>query len=83
MAFKVGKYYRHAGGVKMHILCAVKTWMYGWSMVSETKNGVLRPVGIGHGYDTNWEEISREEWEDEDEGKIRTEVQMQADPAGS
>ena len=46
MVFTVGKYYRHSGGGEdIHILCSMRTTMYGHTMIAETSQGNFRPVG--------------------------------------
>lgn len=61
--FKVGKYYKHGGGGVMHIVGAVKTTLYGWTLVAEEHGSPnLRPVGQDRDNAQNWEETTEEHW---------------------
>lgn len=66
MIFNVGKYYRHVGtGELLHIVGEVTTTMYGDCLVGEvTNNYDLVPVGKTKEYAINYEEISKDEWDD-------------------
>ena len=61
--FEIGKYYKHPNGDVMHIIGAVQTTLYGWSLLAE-KHGSdnLNPVGQGTGDADNWTETTEEHW---------------------
>ncbi len=61
--FEVGKYYKHSGGGVIHIVGAVKTTTYGWTLVAEEHcSSQLKLVGQGVGYAENWSETTVEHW---------------------
>jgi hypothetical protein len=65
MRFQVGKYYKHNGGEYMHVLCALRTAIYGSTMIAEFNDGSFRPVGDDEANTVNWTELEYvDEWED-------------------
>lgn len=61
--FEIGKFYRHASGLEIHIVGDVNTTLYDKILVAENSEDVcLRPVSIGPGVRDGWVEISDKEW---------------------
>ncbi len=61
--FEVGKYYKHSGGGVMHIIGAVKTTLYDWTLVAEVHGeDHLTAVGQGSDHAVNWEETTEKHW---------------------
>ena len=62
MRFEIGRYYKHSGGNMMHVVTAAKTYIHGWCLIAEDRDGSLRPVGSDETSAVNWSEIDRVEW---------------------
>ena len=65
MDFEIRKYYRHATGQELAILCEVQTTMWGRTFVAEVAGRGFGPGLMPISGDTSsssWVEISREEW---------------------
>lgn len=63
MLFEVGKYYKHASGEKIHIMCEAKSDIYvSPCFVAESNEGELSPVGTDEENAVYWTEITYEEW---------------------
>jgi hypothetical protein len=61
--FKVGRYYKHPGGKVIHIVGAVRTTMYGWTLVAEEGGSSnLLPIGQDTDSAANWTETTEEHW---------------------
>ena len=61
--FKIGKYYVHPTGVCMHIIGAVKSTLYGWTLVGERHGkGDFISVGSDAASAVNWKETTEEHW---------------------
>lgn len=65
IVFEVGKYYKHTDGTMIHILTEVKeTMVYGKAMIAEqTDKEDFIPVGYDEECTINWEEITKEEFD--------------------
>ena len=63
MVFELGCFYRHRGGRLLAIRGLIFTYFYGYSWVAEDNEGRLLPVGTDKSAASNWEQISRTEWE--------------------
>ena len=63
MQFEIGKYYKHSGGKRLHIVGVAKTYSYGWTLVGEEMGyDNLLPVGSSESNAENYIEITEEEW---------------------
>lgn len=63
MFFEIGKCYQHSGGQMFKILCKTESTLWGTTLVAETNDGTLQPVGWdSEDYATNWFEIPEEKW---------------------
>ena len=61
--FKVGGFYKHKTAGLMHIVGAVPTTLYGWTLVAETtQSAILKTIGQGLGYTVGWAETTEEDW---------------------
>jgi hypothetical protein len=59
--FELGKFYKHATGKQISIVCKAKTTMYGNTFLAEQSDrSDFMPVGFDT--DDHWEEITEEEW---------------------
>lgn len=67
MKFQAGRYYKHNNGKTMAIIGALQTSMWcagpsGFTLIAETSDGKLEPVGSDATSAENWAEMSRDEW---------------------
>ena len=59
--FEIGKFYKHASGKKIAILCEAETTMYGKTLVAEQSDSSdFMPVGFDS--EDCWTEIEKDEW---------------------
>ena len=66
MKFEIGKYYQHSGlGLKIAVLTDATTTLWGRTLIAETSDNTLRPVGKDDASAINWHEIAKSEWEKE------------------
>ncbi len=65
--FKLGRYYEHTGGERIHIIATAETRMWGSTLLAEIRSdGEIRPVGRSEDHAVNWREITAGEFEAND-----------------
>ena len=62
LVFKVGYYYEHTHGDKIHVLESLLTTMWGTTLIAEVAGGELRAVGSDIASAENYVEIDCERW---------------------
>lgn len=62
LVFKIGRFYEHSGGGKLHVLESFLTTMWGTTLIAEESGGGLRAVGSDTASAENYIEIDRERW---------------------
>ena len=60
--FVIGHFYKHATGQMIHALTTATTTTWGETIIAETSDNKLMPVGNDDGAHVNWEESTEEEW---------------------
>lgn len=64
IVFRLGRYYEHTCGSKMHIVASAETRMWGSALLAEERaDGTIRPVGRTKVHAVNWYEITATEFE--------------------
>jgi len=79
MKFEPNRYYEHSGGGRIHTLNFLDTFIWGYALIAESRDGGLIPVGTNDiAHTVNYREITKKEFQkipkelyrDKTEGKI-------------